>query len=66
MAKNIKVFFVKDKILYVCGMLITKEQQQALVDNYIKAKHSQDEVIGFIDGLEAMLNLIERLDKNDR
>jgi hypothetical protein len=44
-------------------MLITKEQQEALVDNYIKAKHSQDEVIGFIDGLQAMLNLIEKIDK---
>lgn len=47
-------------------MLITKEQQEALVDNYIKANHSQDEVIGFIDGLEALMDLIERLDKNDR
>ena len=47
-------------------MLITKEQQEALVDNYIKAKHSQDEVIGFIDGLIAMLDLIERLDKNGK
>ena len=65
MAKIIKVFFAKDKILYVCGMLITKEQQEALVDNYIKAKHSQDEVIGFIDGLEALMDLIEKIDKND-
>jgi hypothetical protein len=45
-------------------MLITKEQQEALVDNYIKAKHSQDEVIGFIDGLEALMDLIEKIDKN--
>ena len=44
-------------------MLITKEQQEALVDNYIKAKHSQDEVIGFIDGLEALMDLIEKIDK---
>lgn len=44
-------------------MLITKEQQEALVDNYAKT-HNSREVIGFIDGLKAMLNLIERLDKN--
>ena len=63
MSKNIKVFFAKDKILYVCEMLITKEQQEAMVDNYIKANHSGAEIMGFIDGLEAMLNLIEKLDK---
>jgi hypothetical protein len=45
LAKIIKVFFVKDKILYVCGMLITKEQQEALVDNYIKANHSGAEIM---------------------
>jgi hypothetical protein len=47
-------------------MLITKEQQEALVDKYIREKHNQDECIGFIDGLVAMLKLIERLDKNGR
>ena len=57
------MFFAKDKILYVCEMLITKEQQEAMVDNYIKANHSGAEIMGFIDGLEAMLNLIEKLDK---
>lgn len=43
-------------------MLITIEQQQALIDNYAKT-HNTREVIGFIDGLQAMLNLIKRLDK---
>ena len=47
-------------------MLVTIEQQQALIDNYIKANHTQDEVIGFIDGLEALMDLIERLDKNGK
>lgn len=48
-------------------MIITKEQQQALIDNYIKAKHNQDECSGFIDGVEAIMNLISNLDqqKND-
>ena len=45
-------------------MLITKEQQEALVDNYIKANHSGAEILGFMDGLEALMDLIERLDKN--
>jgi hypothetical protein len=44
-------------------MLITKEQQEALVDNYIKEKHNQDECIGFIDGLNAMLKLISRIEQ---
>ena len=57
------MFFAKDKILYVCGMLITKEQQQAMIEIYAKT-HTTAEVVGFIDGLIAMLDLIERLDKN--
>lgn len=64
MAKIIKVFFAKDKILYVCEMLITIEQQQAMIKIYAKT-HTTAEVVGFIDGLIAMLDLIERLDKND-
>ena len=57
------MFFVKDKIVYVCGMLITIEQQQAMIEIYAK-NHTTAEVVGFIDGLIAMLDLIERLDKN--
>jgi len=44
-------------------MLITKEQQEALVDKYIKEKHNQDECIGFIDGLNAMLELISKIEQ---
>jgi len=46
-------------------MLITKEQQEALVDKYIREKHTQDECIGFIDGLQAMLDLISRIEKGE-
>ena len=46
-------------------MLITKEQQEAMIEIYAKT-HNTREIIGFIDGLQAMLNLIERLDKNGR
>ena len=63
MTKIIKVFIAKDKILYVCEMLITKEQQEAMIEIYAKT-HNTREVIGFIDGLQAMLNLIVKIDKN--
>lgn len=59
------MFFAKDKILYVCEMLITKEQQEAMIQVYAQT-HSAAEVLGYVDGLVAMLELIERLDKNGR
>ncbi len=59
------MFFAKDKILYVCEMLITKEQQEAMIQVYAQT-HSAAEVLGYYDGLVAMLELIERLDKNGR
>jgi len=59
------VFFAKDKILYVCEMLILKEQQEALIQVYAQT-HSAAEVLGYYDGLVAILELIERLDKNGR
>jgi hypothetical protein len=42
-------------------MLITKEQQEALVDKYVKEKHTADECIGFIDGINAILELAVRI-----
>ena len=42
-------------------MLITKEQQEALVHKYIKSGKSTDECIGFINGIEQTMELIERL-----
>ena len=59
------MFFAKDKILYVCEMLILKEQQEALIQVYAQT-HSAAEVLGYYDGLVAILELIERLDKNGR
>jgi hypothetical protein len=44
-------------------MLVTKEQQEALIDNYTKANHNMDECIGFVDGMNAMLNLIVQIEK---
>lgn len=45
-------------------MLITKEQQEAWVNNYIKEKHTQDECIGFIDGIEKVLSFVQEKMKN--
>ena len=41
-------------------MLITKEQQEALINNYAKENHSQDECLGFIDGVEKAMELVEK------
>jgi len=45
-------------------MLITKEQQEALVDAYIKEKHNQDECIGFIDGINKTIELMINIELN--
>ncbi len=42
-------------------MIITKEQQEAIVSKYIKEKHNTDECIGFIDGINATIKLINKL-----
>lgn len=44
-------------------MLITKEHQEALIQIYAQT-HSAAEVLGYVDGMIAMLELIERLDKS--
>ena len=64
MSKNINVFFIKVNLFYVCEMLITKEQQEALIEVYAKT-HSGREILGFYDGMIAILELIEKIDKND-
>lgn len=45
-------------------MLITKEQQEALVQNYIKENHTTDECIGFVDGINKTLELIEKINQS--
>jgi hypothetical protein len=39
-------------------MLITKEQQEKLLNKYISEKHSMDKCSGFIDGMNAMMKFI--------
>lgn len=41
--------------------LITREQQKALIDNYNKRAANNSELIGFIDGIEAVMDLISKL-----
>ena len=42
-------------------MLVTKAQQEAILNKYIKEKHSTDECIGFVDGINATLDLVNKL-----
>jgi len=42
-------------------MLITKEQQERIVSKYIKEKHTTDECVGFIDGINATIDLMNRI-----
>lgn len=41
-------------------MIITKEHQEAMVRNYAKQGKSSEQVIGFIDGLYEMVNLVTK------
>jgi hypothetical protein len=45
-------------------MIITKEQQECWVSNYVKAKHNNDECIGFIDGIKTVMDNINSLQFN--
>ncbi len=44
-------------------MIITKEQQEKIVQKYIDEKHNTDECIGFIDGINATIDLINKLSR---
>lgn len=46
-------------------MLITKEQQEAWVNAYVKEKHTTDECIGFIDGINRTLEAIDKIMKEN-
>ena len=42
-------------------MIITKEQQEKIVEKYVKEKHTIDECVGFIDGINATIDLMNRI-----
>jgi hypothetical protein len=43
-------------------MLVTREQQEAVLNNYVNQGKNYDECQGFIDGMEAMFNLIAQIE----
>ena len=45
-------------------MIITKEQQERILNKYIEEKNNTDKCMGFIDGINATIDLINRIDKN--
>jgi len=47
-------------------MIVTREQQQALIDNYAKKGHSTEEVLGFIDGVVKTMDLLVSIDKRNK
>jgi len=46
-------------------MLITKEQQEAMIEVYAQT-HSGKEILGFYDGMIAILKLIEKLENQSK
>lgn len=42
-------------------MILTKEQQEAILEKYAKDNHNTDECIGFVDGINATIELINKL-----
>jgi hypothetical protein len=43
-------------------MIITKEQQEAIFIKYVNEKHTTDECIGFIDGMNRLMELIIKIE----
>ena len=44
-------------------MIITREQQEAIVNKYAK-DHNTDELLGFVDGIVATIELVDRILKS--
>ena len=42
-------------------MILTKKQQEKILQKYIEEKHNTDECSGFIDGINATIELINKL-----
>lgn len=42
-------------------MILTKRQQEKILDKYVKEKNNTDKCIGFIDGIIATIDLINKL-----
>lgn len=42
-------------------MIVTKEQQEEILSKYVDEKHTTDECIGFVDGINATLELVNKI-----
>ena len=42
-------------------MILTKEQQEMILEKYIEENHNTDKCIGFVDGINATIELINKL-----
>ena len=42
-------------------MILTKEQQERMLEKYVKENHNTDKSIGFIDGINETINLINKI-----
>ena len=40
--------------------MITKEQQAAWINNYVKKNHTTEKCIGFIDGVEKAMDVVNK------
>jgi len=47
-------------------MIITREQQEVIMDEYIKEKPSVDALAGFIEGMNAAFKLMDKLMKQNK
>ena len=47
-------------------MIVTKEQQERLVENYRKKGANTDNIIGCIEGINATLELVDKLMKDEK
>ena len=46
--------------------MIKQKNREQLVDDYIRAKHNQDECSGFIDGLNAYEKALKNMESSSR
>ena len=42
-------------------MIVTREQQQAILQKYVLEDHNASECIGFVDGINATLELVNEI-----
>lgn len=47
-------------------MIITKEQQEVIIDKYTKENPSTDALVGFMEGINATLELVDKILKQNK